>query len=153
LAFRASLEELRAQRIDDFIPPDQLAALNEIWARLIATGEVVGADAVSFDGRSLHVTYFALADVLPGRHLIMFVPSDWQEWEFVDAPPPVSPLTPRELEILQLAANGVSAPRIAEELFVGTVTVNTHFANIYAKLGVHDRAAAVARGIRLGLIS
>jgi DNA-binding NarL/FixJ family response regulator len=63
-----------------------------------------------------------------------------------------SPLTPREIEILHLAANGYSAPAIAARLFVSPATVRAHFGNIYKKLLVHDRAAAVAKALRLGLI-
>lgn len=61
-------------------------------------------------------------------------------------------LTAREVEILQLAANGLSGPRIAEHLVISPATVKTHFENVYAKLGVPDRAAAVAEVMRRGVI-
>jgi PAS domain S-box-containing protein len=61
-------------------------------------------------------------------------------------------LTPREHEILQLAARGHSGRQIAEELFVSHSTVKTHFEHIYEKFDVRDRAAAVAEALRLGLI-
>jgi PAS domain S-box-containing protein len=61
-------------------------------------------------------------------------------------------ISPRELEILRLAAEGNTGPEIAEELVLSALTVKTHFANIYGKLGVSDRAAAVAQAFRLGLI-
>jgi DNA-binding CsgD family transcriptional regulator len=63
-----------------------------------------------------------------------------------------SPLTPRELEVLCLAAQGNSGPEIAARLFVGRATIKTHFENIYRKLGVCDRASAVAKALRLGLM-
>jgi PAS domain S-box-containing protein len=63
-----------------------------------------------------------------------------------------SPLSPRELEVLRLAARGQTAPQIAAELFVSPTTVSTHFKNIYGKLGVSDRASAVAKVLREGLI-
>jgi putative two-component system response regulator len=66
--------------------------------------------------------------------------------------PAPAPLSPREREILQLAADGLAAREIAEELVVSTGTVKTHFQRIYAKLEAHDRAAAVATGLRRGLI-
>jgi len=62
-------------------------------------------------------------------------------------------LTPRELQILQLAALGNAAPQIAESLSIGASTVKTHMENMYRKLGVSDRAAAVATGLRLGIIN
>jgi len=63
-----------------------------------------------------------------------------------------SPLTPRELEVLQLAAGGNSRPEIAERLTISPATVKTHFEHIYEKLEVGDRAAAVAWAMRAGLI-
>ncbi len=61
-------------------------------------------------------------------------------------------LTAREIEVLALAAEGLPARRTAERLVVSHATIRTHFDNIYAKLGVSDKAAAVATAMRLGLI-
>jgi PAS domain S-box-containing protein len=61
-------------------------------------------------------------------------------------------LTPRELEVLALASQGLAVKKIAEHLAIGGATVRTHFEHLYPKLGVSDRAAAVAVAIRLGLI-
>ena len=60
-------------------------------------------------------------------------------------------LTPREQEILHLIAAGKSLPEIAQELFLGLTTVKTHVQHLYEKLGVSDRAAAVASAMRRGL--
>jgi PAS domain S-box-containing protein len=62
------------------------------------------------------------------------------------------PLTPREIEVLRLAADGLSAPSIAEQLVLSPHTVHSHFAHINEKLGVSNRAAAVAQALRTGLI-
>ena len=62
-------------------------------------------------------------------------------------------LTARELEILRHAADGERGPEIARRLVISPSTVKTHFENIYEKLGVSDRAAAVARALRAGLIA
>jgi two-component system nitrate/nitrite response regulator NarL len=62
------------------------------------------------------------------------------------------PLSPRELEILGLLATGASAPDIASALYLSTSTVKTYLHHLYEKLGVSDRAAAVAVGMRRGLI-
>jgi len=61
-------------------------------------------------------------------------------------------LSPRERQVLQLAADGHSALDIADALFLSPGTVKTHFQRIYAKLGARERAAAVATGLRRGLI-
>jgi len=61
-------------------------------------------------------------------------------------------LSPREREVLERAATGLSAPAIARELSISTATVKTHLRNIYDKLGVSERAAAVAEAMRRGLL-
>jgi DNA-binding CsgD family transcriptional regulator len=61
-------------------------------------------------------------------------------------------LTARELQVLQLSAHGFSAPASAERLGISAATVRTHLEHIYAKLGVGDRASAVATALRRGLI-
>jgi PAS domain S-box-containing protein len=61
-------------------------------------------------------------------------------------------LTPRELQVLQLAAQGCAGREIARRLVVSPATVRTHFERIYEKYGVSDRAAAVAKALRDGLI-
>jgi DNA-binding CsgD family transcriptional regulator len=64
----------------------------------------------------------------------------------------LSPLTPRELEVLRLSSKGYSGPQIAERLVLSQSTIKTHFEHIYEKLGVHNRGEAVATGMREGLI-
>ena len=61
-------------------------------------------------------------------------------------------LTTREREVLTLLCEGQSAPQIAQKLFLGTTTVKSHLGHLYEKLGVSDRAAAVAEAMRRGLI-
>jgi two-component system, NarL family, nitrate/nitrite response regulator NarL len=61
-------------------------------------------------------------------------------------------LSEREREVLQAFARGLSVPQVAAELFIGTSTVKTHVQRLYEKLGVSDRAAAVAEAMRRGLL-
>jgi two-component system nitrate/nitrite response regulator NarL len=61
-------------------------------------------------------------------------------------------LTEREQQVLALLAEGKSAPEIGKQLFLATTTVKTHLSHLYEKLGVSDRAAAVAEGMRRGLL-
>lgn len=61
-------------------------------------------------------------------------------------------LTPRELEVLRGFARGMSIPQVADELIVAPSTIKTHTQRLYEKLEVSDRAAAVAAGMRLGLL-
>ncbi|NUM77398.1 hypothetical protein HUU40_23815 [candidate division KSB1 bacterium] len=64
----------------------------------------------------------------------------------------VDPLSERELEVLKLIASGLSNPEIARKLFVATSTVKRHINNIYAKLDVHNRTQAVAKGRELKVL-
>lgn len=66
--------------------------------------------------------------------------------------PEASLLTPRELEILGLVADGATNRAAGDRLHVSEGTVKTHLLSIYAKLGVGDRASAVAEGFRRGLL-
>jgi LuxR family maltose regulon positive regulatory protein len=64
----------------------------------------------------------------------------------------IESLSARELEVLQLMAEGLTNPEIASRLFLALNTVKTHSGNIYSKLGVHSRTQAVARARALGLL-
>jgi LuxR family maltose regulon positive regulatory protein len=64
----------------------------------------------------------------------------------------VENLSERELEVLQLIAEGLSNREIAERLFLALSTVKVHTRNIYGKLGVHSRVQAVTRARKLGLL-
>jgi DNA-binding NarL/FixJ family response regulator len=64
----------------------------------------------------------------------------------------VEPLTDRELELLDLLAEGLSNKLIAHRLGISEHTVKTHVASIFAKLGVSSRTEAVSQAIRRGLV-
>ena len=64
----------------------------------------------------------------------------------------IEQLTPRELEVLQALADGLSDKEIAERLYVGSGTVRSHVVNIFGKLGVHSRLQALLFAVRHDLI-
>ena len=66
--------------------------------------------------------------------------------------PAREPLSQRELDILGLIARGCSNREAAGRLFISEATVKTHVLHVFAKLGVNDRAAAVAAGFERGLL-
>jgi LuxR family maltose regulon positive regulatory protein len=76
-----------------------------------------------------------------------------EEWPLpVHAQPLIEPLTDRELEVLDLLAEGLSNSEIARRLFISLPTVKSHTRNIYGKLAVHSRRQAVARARTLGIL-
>ncbi len=111
------------------------------------------------------VLFFAL-QAMPGRArkplvaLITFVAGLYYAAEFFwptgpsgenwlsPAKQPISDIS----QVLQAFALGLSVPQVAAELFLGVSTVKTHTQRLYEKLGVSDRAAAVAEGMRRGLV-
>ena len=67
--------------------------------------------------------------------------------------PASEPLSQRELEVLELIARGSTNREAAKQLFISEATVKTHLLHVYAKLGVNDRAAAVATAFSRGYLT
>jgi DNA-binding NarL/FixJ family response regulator len=63
-----------------------------------------------------------------------------------------SGVSAREIEVLQLIAEGASPPEVAEALFISVKTVKNHLSSIYEKLEARDRTQAVLKGLRMGII-
>jgi ATP/maltotriose-dependent transcriptional regulator MalT len=74
------------------------------------------------------------------------------EFDAAESPGASTVLTPRELDVLRLIAQGLSNPDIAERLVLSEHTVHRHLANILRKLDLPSRAAAAAWGVRSGLV-
>jgi LuxR family maltose regulon positive regulatory protein len=86
-----------------------------------------------------------------GRLLAAVAPAGQAE-PAVERQPLVEPLTDRELEVLELLAEGLSNRQIGQRLFVSLPTVKSHTGSIYGKLGVHSREQAVARARALAIL-
>ncbi|MCO8271643.1 response regulator transcription factor [Actinoplanes sp. TRM 88003] len=110
------------------VTPEQLVGA----VRLVRTGDALLAPAIT---RRL-VQRFAQHDTEP-------------------APPhrDLAALTPRELEVLELLAHGLSNAELAARLHLSEATVKTHVARILAKLGLRDRVQAVVVAYRTGLVA
>jgi two-component system, NarL family, response regulator YdfI len=65
----------------------------------------------------------------------------------------IEPLTPRELEVLELVTEGLANKAIAERLGISDQTVKFHIASILGKLGASNRTDAVRRAVRMGLVT
>ncbi|MCB9404673.1 MAG: response regulator transcription factor [Microthrixaceae bacterium] len=61
-------------------------------------------------------------------------------------------VTRREIDVLQLIADGCSTPEVAERLFISQKTVKNHLASIYQKLDARDRTQAVLMAVRMGIV-
>ncbi|HAF08863.1 MAG TPA: DNA-binding response regulator [Chloroflexi bacterium] len=86
---------------------------------------------------------------------ILFAPSELQRLllERETRPRPLEPLTARELEVLQLLAEGASTGQASEQLGISSATLRAHVQAILRKLGAHSRLEAVAEAARLGVIT
>jgi PAS domain S-box-containing protein len=152
----ASTTTLRTRTIEDFTPEQHMPLLDVLWANFERDGRQEGHYEVQAgDGSLKLVEYRATRHFDTGEHLI--AARELGVWSRLDDPGlwgrQARPrITPREREILQLVANGNSAPEIARVLVVSPGTVKTHLKHVYEKLGARDRGSAVAAGLRTGLI-
>jgi len=115
-----------------------------------------GFEVVRGDSSHVLIEYRGTRNFGPGRHVIAVRPVNAAQRDIArsdlamqrNAPS----LSPREREVLQLAARGHSTRKIAEILRLSPATVKTHFEHAYDKLGARDRVSAVAECLRRGLI-
>ena len=157
MTLRLGVGDLLSRRAPDIVLPFAMPTFETAWAQMCDAGQVAVEALTLEGGDSAPVTVAArgVAEAMPGLYLAGFAPGSLSGEEltvFPDDSQPAAPLTPRELEVLQLAADGLCGPMVAEKLVLSRATVRTHFESIYRKLDVHDRAGAVGKAMRLGLI-
>jgi DNA-binding NarL/FixJ family response regulator len=109
------------------VPANQLAA----GVRMVAAGDALLAPAIT---RRLIEEFAANPPAAP-------------------VPPGLDELTPRELEVFRLVAQGKANAEIASELIIGETTVKTHVTRMMMKLGVRDRVQAVVLAYELGVVT
>jgi DNA-binding NarL/FixJ family response regulator len=100
----------------------------------------------------------AVREASAGRRYLSahFAGREFDLFRQADAEAPTDPyetLTSREREVLQLTAEGLSSTHIAERLFIGSRTVETHRVNLMRKLGLHNQAEIIRYAVRRGIIS
>jgi LuxR family maltose regulon positive regulatory protein len=89
-----------------------------------------------------------LAAILPEESIQAGTPSSQTDQSEL-----VKPLSEREIEVLELIAEGLTNKAIAARLFLSQNTVKVHSRNIHGKLGVHSRTQAIAEARGLGILS
>src|SRR2546421_1848046 len=116
----------------------------------VARARAAGAEGILLKTTPVANLIRALHEVLEGHQVVdLDLTGVLQP---VGDPDGSSPLSERELEVLRLLAEGMSNKELAQALFISRATVKSHMENILRKLGVPDRAAAVAEGFRRGLV-
>ena len=142
-------------RVDDITPDWLRPCLADGWPVFLRDGSIVQRRAVSLiSGRTIEVDYCATANVMPGRHLAVYVEdaraASANGRERVHRGAGRAALTPREREVVELLAMGLSGARIADELFISPQTVRTHVRNAMETLGARTRAHLIAIALRDG---
>lgn len=153
-----TLGELRRRRLDDLISPGEAVRLPGLWEQLLERGELLGFHELCTSTElGLPIVVVAVANVLPGEHLLAIAPAAWEAGELLEtqAPAPsrrTGVLSGREQEVLELIATGSSLREIGEQLAISEATVRTHLRNANEKLGARNRPHAVGLALTLGLI-
>jgi PAS domain S-box-containing protein len=161
-------EEVPWHTMDDFTPPSERRRLEEQWQAFLASGEAEGWYELYVPDRgAVPVEFSATANVLPARHLSVFIPPERASaghpdltlvseapWAPVMAESDGRPeLTQREREVMTLVASGLQSGEMAELLFLSPETVKSHVQNAMGKLGSRTRAHAVAIALVTGQIT
>ena len=146
----APASELVGRGLADFVPLEHRDRLERFWTRLQTDAELEGGcELLPRNGSILPIAFRAIWSYGPGEHIIAATETPWAAASSSDS----AQLTRREREVIRLVADGCSNKEIASQLVLSPATVKTHLSNIYEKLEVTDRAAAVAVALRAGTIS
>jgi NarL family two-component system response regulator YdfI len=115
--------------------------------QIIAAVEAVSAGLIALDAETFSALLSPQASTLDE---LPSAPSDPDRLQ--TRAPELDPLTPREREVLEMLASGLSNKEIAWRMKISEHTIKFHVASIFAKLGVSTRTEAVMQGIRKGLV-
>jgi PAS domain S-box-containing protein len=157
-------EEIPWHRMDDFTSPSDHGALEEQWTAFLGGSAAEGWYQLWIEtrGSAPPLEFSATANVLPSRHLAVFIPPEEPstapaqpavaEWALLPETGSAPELTEREREVMTLLASGLQGKEIAERLALSPETVKSHVRNALAKLGRRTRAGGVAIALITGQI-
>ena len=149
-------DELVGMKIEEFSAPELREAAPEMFEAFLQAGSQAGPfTVVRKDGRTVHCSYSASANIAPGVHLSIMVPVELadEELDSLEEPTPVSDLprlTNREREVLTLLALGETNQTIAERLHLSPETVRAHTRSARLRLGAKSRSHAIALALKSG---
>ena len=139
--------------IREQLPKVQIIALTSFQEKELVQ-EVLQAGAISYLLKD--VSAHELAEAIRGAYAGLPTPSPSATKALIQAarqePAPGHDLTPREKEVLILLVEGMNNSAIAERLFISRSTAKAHVSNILSKLGVSNRAEAIALALRNKLV-
>jgi DNA-binding CsgD family transcriptional regulator len=140
-------DQVVGQRLGFLSAPSRRADADALWHELLARRRlIVGWEVPQPDGSTVGIEIVATADLPePGRHLTVCLPPSRPRLD--------NALSPRELEVTQLLARGLSGEQIAERLYLSPETVRTHIRNAMERMGAHTRAQLVALALDRDLIT
>jgi PAS domain S-box-containing protein len=155
-ASRTAIGDLSGRKWLDVVSQTQTEEMEGLVRRIVCSGDPaeVTFDIREPDGRIVPREISAAPLREGGAVVGLFGVSVPARSTAAGRPPPVDEpsLTERQLEVLQLLAEGKSTGQIADELVLSKTTVRNHIAHVLANLGVHTRVQAVIAGSRAGLI-
>jgi PAS domain S-box-containing protein len=144
------------RHLTERLPPEARRRVNALFRLAVDRGEPTDFETIFVDAsghlRGVRAQHLPLrsGDEIVGVLILAF-----------DAPPPSEPagrepqprLTPRQREVLELIASGLSTSEIAKKLTLSTETVRNHLRSVFRELHVHTRLEAIAVARRLGLLA
>jgi PAS domain S-box-containing protein len=140
----------------EFVVGGPIVTLPE-WRTILRRSQFAGAaDLIRADGGKVWVEFAGHPETVTGRRLVLFVILTTSRRGRRHGGPGGAEarnagLTPREIEVIQLVALGLSGREIAQELHLAHDTVRTHVRNAMTKLGARSRAQLVAKTLGDGL--
>jgi PAS domain S-box-containing protein len=157
--FGRSREEIVGTLVDDYLPPEELPTVDAEYDRFMRDGELSNERSyIKADGTVVRVQY-AVRNVQVTGHDLGFFVTYVVEGDDADNDEPEAGvrngegLSPREREVVQQVALGLTSRQIGEELEVSTETVRTHIRNALAKTGTRTRAQLVAQVMGTGTLA
>jgi PAS domain S-box-containing protein len=154
-ASKQALGDWTGRRWSEVVPENQTEELQTMVNRMLCSGDPaeVTLDVREPDGGTARREVSAAPLREGGAVVGLFGVSVPERKDSARAAAPEdSPLTERQLEILQLLAEGKSTAQIADELVLSKTTVRNHIAHVLSNLGVHTRVQALVAASRAGLI-